>query len=359
MNVPKPQIQPLQEHMTPSQNANLVQILEMGQVWKEEGERLEMERWTSGAYNGRNFSNRLRSLEWLLSLRQKEYEAVLTSINYFERGKSSQQKFIKEYVEDYLIYYTPYSPSGYIRDLRYSEIITQPDLIVANRNSITLDTEDVWCEWVKYVCDLIERTWWFREWIHVNLSQSNMRFDSVEFLSQTILNTWGLQRWVKLWLDFAKLSSEWFTKLAESICKTWWLREWVEISLFGTYMSVMCGITIAKMIRDINWLKKWVSLDLTRNHIKDTWTIAIAEAIKETWGLPEWVLLNLSGNQIWSQGVIAIIEAIEHTGGLQPWVDVNLSDNNHFSNMTESETSIFIERIQKLRAWSKWHIDVQ
>jgi len=95
-------IHELEKHLTPSQNANLVKILEIGEEWKKEGEELKQERWEHGKTDNYRFLWKLFSQlkdQWEVSQMVK-----LDKIGYFSRSTQVKNKFVNEFVEDYIIY---------------------------------------------------------------------------------------------------------------------------------------------------------------------------------------------------------------------------------------------------------------
>ncbi len=72
-------INTLEQYMLPSQKANLVKILEMGENWKKEGAAQKAE----CAIEWSIYRARRRNLKSLYAAREKEHEEELHNVGYY------------------------------------------------------------------------------------------------------------------------------------------------------------------------------------------------------------------------------------------------------------------------------------
>jgi len=289
MNKPRQQIQPLQEHLTPSQKSTLVGALTFGEQWKEIGEMCR-EDWRI-SNNGNDFRLRLWHYPQLLKNREKENEASLEALNYHIRSDQARKKFLEEYVNDYLIYnWEPVeggdSESVILRD------IEQLDHLDNKRMTLNTESSGLGIEWSKALAQHIKRFWWLRKGVRLQLYWSSLGAEALIIIANAIKETGGLPEWVYLDLSGNAVWWEGMESLMEMIKKTWWLPAGTRLDLRSNPIWIVWVELLANTLIETWWLKEWVEIYLHRTASYPWWIEVMLDAVEKTGGMPLWSIIS-------------------------------------------------------------------
>ncbi len=302
----------LEEHMTPSQNADLVQILEVGEELKKRGQELGEYWWKRNSWEV--FRNRCEKYGTLFEQRKELYSNELDSISYNSRSSQLKQKFQDEFLFEYVIYDTNCiaSPSS-IDDLvvGYNVIMGEFEKTGRLPAQMILKDEHISKNKFKNLINILTAQWWIGWWMRLVLSKTPIYNSWIELLAKMIEATWWLWRGSKLGLEMCEFGDEWLKSLCDAIANTWWLREWVGISALGNDFSPEWMINFNTLLWPTRWISKGGILEIGWEHLDDKWIKIFCDAVVNSGGIKEWVYLNLQESSFgskWAQEIVSMFE---------------------------------------------------
>ncbi len=289
-------IHELEKYLALAQNANLAEILMVGEKRKKEGEVMKQKWWEWGK-TWDEYRARRGAYDTLCTKREKKQHKHLEKIGYFGRNGMPKKKFLHEFAQTAILYDDKLVAwSSEKTEIKWLDAVLT-HLREWPKEWVTLKLRDnnLWPDWAKYLAEALEKTWWLRAWVMLDLYNNNLWPDWAKYLAEALEKTWWLKEWVTLKLRSNNLWPDWAKYLAEALEKTWWLRA-------------------------------WVTLELRSNNLWPDWAKYLAEALEKSWWLKAWVTLNLwwNWNNLWPDWVKYLAEAIEKTGWYPKWARVNL-----------------------------------
>ncbi len=342
--------------MTPSQNANLVNVLVVGEKRKEEGDRLEREWWDR--CDGNEFRSRQKHYPYLVELWKMKYHKELRSLWYFTRSEQARQKFLQEFAMKMIIYDRDLYNKWNVIQHSSTEIKSLSatfQYLRRNRKMpqlVNLENKSLTDESIKVLMEAYTQQWWLSVWGSLELSRNSFTTVWAKHISDMIEKTWWLKAWSNILLEGNSIADEGVTMIFEAINKSWWLCRWSVLDVGSTRMSDEGVKSFSKMLIETGWLREWVWVNFGNNLIGYEWVESIVEALEATWWLREWVKLSFEDCGISDQWVKVLVDCLIRTWWIPNWAHVDLQHNPYSMDAIEYIVEVFE------KSWSLGNLSV-